>query len=318
MKRLINSALLFIAIGLAICAGLFYGAERLMLRKGHSNPFFKMATVQGPFDWVILGASHAMPLDFGDFNTLLQSETRQRVLNLASPGTGPLYNRFVLEHLLTQHRARNVLYVVDSFSFYSPTWNEDRFADAKLLRRTPFEYVIAQRLWSYVRQEGVDPRAVLDYVTGFSKINNRERFQRDAWEGEPQFDRVFRPSKTAVTKRIDYLYPDKTPVDARARYLDEFSALIALAQRQGMDVTVIKMPVPPQFRSQLPDEAAFDGAMSQMLAARGVRFHDVSATIDEPRFYFDTDHLNRAGLTEFLARDLKGIVRRANLEKDRN
>jgi len=48
----------------------------------------------------------------------------------------------------------------------------------------------------------VDPRAVLDYVTGFSKINIRERFQRNMWEGEPQFDRVYRPSTSATAKRI--------------------------------------------------------------------------------------------------------------------
>jgi hypothetical protein len=52
---------------------------------------------------------------------------------------------------------------------------------------------------------------VVDYVTGFSTINNRERFRRDAREGEAQFDRTARPSKTAATKRIAYLYPDGTP-----------------------------------------------------------------------------------------------------------
>ena len=52
-------------------------------------------------------------------------------------------------------------------------------------------------------------------------------------------------------------------------------------------------------------------AMAQMLTVRGVRFHDLSATIDEPRFYFDTDHLNLTGLTEFLARDLKMIIKRS-------
>jgi len=55
--------------------------------------------------------------------------------------------------------------------------------------------------------------------------------------------------------------------------------------------------------------------MAQMLTVRGVRFHDLSATIDEPRFYFDTDHLNLAGLTEFLARDLKGSLSEAEYSR---
>jgi hypothetical protein len=309
MRRLGKSALLFTAIGLLLYAGVYAAAERLLYRSGRSNPFFKIATArEGTFDWVILGASHAMPLDFGDVNAQLERDLNLRILNLASPGTGPLYNRFVLEGFLRQHRGRNLLYVLDSFAFYSRAWNQDRFADAKLLRRTPLECATARRLWDYARREGVDARAVLDYLSGFSKVNNPERFQRDVWEGEAQFDRVYRPSAAAVTKRIAYLYPEKTSPQALARHVAELSSLVALAQREGMRVVAIKMPVPPAFRSQLPEEGAFDAAVGRALAARDVPLHDFSATMGEPRSYFDTDHLNRAGLKEFLARDLAQIL----------
>jgi hypothetical protein len=309
VKTLGKSALLFLAIGLAIYGGVYYAAERLMVSTGRSNAFFKIAKMEPrEVDWLVLGASHAMPLDFADFNAGMQRETGLKIVNLAAPGAGPLYNRFVLEHFLREHRARNLLYVLDSFAFYSRTWNEERFADAKLLRRTPFEPAIARRLWDYSRQEGVDALAVLDYVSGFSKINNRERFERDVWEGEAQFERVYRPSTTATAKRIAYLYPDKTPAEARERYLVVFSSLVALAQREGMRVVVVKLPVPPQYRSQLPDEAAFDEALAGALAPRNIVLRDYSAAIAEPRFYFDTDHLNRAGLTEFFKRELKAIL----------
>lgn len=309
MKRLGKAALLFIAIGLAIYTGVYCTAERLMLRTGHSNPLFKIAAARdGTVDWVILGASHAMPLDFAEFNAYMQDETRLRILNLAAPGTGPLYNRFVLEHFLRTHRARNVLYAVDAFAFYSRTWNEERFADAKLLRRTPLDPEIAGRLWDYARHEDVDFRAVLDYVTGFSKINNRERFERDIWEGEKQFDRVYPASSTAVRKRIEYLYPQQTPAETLTRYLGEFSSLIELARNNGAGVVVIKMPTPPQYRSQLPGEAAFDEALLRLVAEPAVPLHDLSRELSDPRFYFDTDHLNRTGLTEFFVRDLKRIL----------
>jgi len=309
MKRLGRSALIFIAIGLALYAGVYDAAEQLMIRTGRSNPFFKIATAQdSTVDWVILGASHAMPLDFADFNAQMERETQLKILNLAAPGAGPLYNRFVFEHFLRTHRARHLLYVVDSFAFYSRTWNEERFGDAKLLRRTPFDPAIAQRLWGYARHEGVDARAVLDYVSGFSKINNRERFQRDVWEGEAQFERAYRPSSSAVKKRIDYLYPDKVSSAALSRYFEEFSALMALARKEGATVVVMKMPVPPQFYRQLPEEAGFDDALSRFLAARGVLFYDFSAKTSEPSLYFDTDHLSRAGLTEFFIRDLKPVL----------
>jgi hypothetical protein len=309
MKRLGTSALLFVAIGFALYAGCFYAAEQLMYRTGKTNPFYKIATA-GPaeVDWVILGASHAMPLDFSDFNALMERETGLRILNLASPGTGPLYNRFVLEHFLSKRRTAGVLYVLDSFAFQSRTWNEDRFADAKLIRRTPFELALARRFWSYSRHEGVDMRALLDYVAGFSKINNRERFQTDVWEGEAQFDKTYRPSAAMTAKRIDYLYPKPAEPLALTHYLGTFADLLDLARQRGTRVIVIKLPVPEQFASKLPQEEAFDRAVSQLLATRHIPFQDYSHDMNEPRFYFDTDHLNRAGMTEFFNRHLKSLL----------
>ena len=309
MKRLGTSSLLFVAIGLVLYAGVYYAAEQLMYRTGKSNPFYKLATTEPPaVDWVILGASHAMPLDFSDFNAFMKRETGLEILNLASPGTGPLYNRFVFEQFLSKRSTSGVLYVLDSFAFQSRAWNEDRFADVKLVRRTPFDPAIARRLWSYSRSEGVDVRALLDYLSGFSKLNNRERFQRDIWEGESQFDRVYRPSATATAKRIAYLYPTASDDAVLVHYLREFSDLIALARQHGARVVVIKMPVPAQFRSQLPGEAAFDLAVTRLLATDQIPLNDFSQTVNEPRFYFDTDHLNRAGMTEFFNQNLKSIL----------
>jgi hypothetical protein len=306
MKR---SGPLFVVIGLAIYAALFYGSERLIYATGKSNALFKIETApEQAFDWVILGASHAMPLDFADFNSFMERETGQRILNLATTGSGPLYNRFVFEHFLTRHRAKNLLYIVDSFAFYSPVWNEERFSDIKLLRRTPFDADIARRLFAYWRLERVDPRALLDYASGFSKINNRDRFEPDIWEGEKQFERVYRPSPAATRSRIAYLYPKPPDPAALARYLEALEALIVLARQHDVRVVAIKMPVPSQFLDKLPDEAAFDAAIVQLLGSQQVALHDFARALDEPRFYFDTDHLNRAGLTEFFLRRLKAVL----------
>jgi len=312
MKRLGTSALIFIAIGIALYGLVYLAAEQLLYRTGKSNPFFKIATAgEQVFDWVILGASHAMPLDFDDFNAQMERETGLRILNLAAQGAGPLYNRFVFENFAAEHETANLLYVVDSFAFYSPTWNEDRFADAGLLRRTPFSPGVARSLAGYSRREGVDPRAVLDYVSGFSKINNRERFEPDVWEGERQFDRVFRPSAVATRQRIDYLYPHGTSADALARYLDAFAALVDRALAHGARVHVIRPPLPPQFHRQLPEEEVFDAALSRLLAERSIPFEDLSGAVAEPGFYSDTDHLNRAGVTAFFATHLRHMLMRA-------
>lgn len=303
------AAIWFVGIGLLIHALFFAGSEWLVHRNGRMNPIYKIDVAGGDFDWVVLGASHAMPLDFDGFNGEMERRTGRRILNLAGPGTGPLYNRFVLEYFLGRHATRNVLYVADGFAFRSPMWNEERFSDAGLLARTPFNPDLAALLARYVAREGVDPRALLDYVTGFSKINNRNRFRHDLWEGEASFDRTFRPSPSAEKKRAEYLYP---PVDGEQagfeRYFAALAGLIGAAERSGAKVTIVKMPIPPRFKALLPGESAFDAALASLAERQGVALIDWSDVMPDPDFYADTDHLNRKGVTEFFDLHLKPVL----------
>jgi hypothetical protein len=316
MKSLAKSAAAFVAIGLLLYAGVYYAAERLVYRTGDSNPFFKIAVLDAAaVDWVILGASHAMPLDFADFNSVMEKATGKRILNLAAPGAGPLYNQAVFEQFQAKHRTGNLLYVADSFAFYGREWNEDRFADAKLLSRTPFSLDLARRFFDYALRGDAGALAFFDYATGFSKINNRERFQKDVWEGEAQFDRAYRPSATATAKRIAYLYPKGSAESAAAaRYLGVLEKLILTARARGAAVTVIKMPIPEMFRQKLPDEPAFDQRLAALVGRLNVPFHDFSSAMDDPASYLDTDHLGRRGVTEFFENRLKTILMGAQLQ----
>lgn len=305
----LSSSLAFVAIGLAIYAALLGGSEWLVMRYGHMNPIFKIERADADYDWVILGASHAMPLDFDGFNAEMEAATGLRILNLAGPGTGPLYNRFVLEHFLRDHTARNVLYVVDAFAFSSPRWNEERFADEGLLSRTPFSLALAGRMARYVWAEDVDPRAALAYISGFPKLNNRKRFEIDRWQGEVQFDRIFRPSASADRKRIEYLYPPADDEAARqARYLGELAKLIDWAKEAGGTVTLAKFPLPARFRALLPQEAEFDALLAALASRHSVSLLDFSAAVEGNEFYADTDHLNRAGVRRLFIDHLRQVL----------
>ena len=310
MRSLLRPALAFVAIGLALYAALWTGAEALLMRQGHDHPLFKVARLQErEVDWLVLGASHAMPLDFDGVKDGLQRASGQRIVQLAAPGAGPLYNRFVFERFGERHRAKHLLYVVAAFAFHSHTWNEDRFVDAKLLRRTPWSAATAAALARYVRHEGVDFRTLLDYASGFSKLNNRERFERDVWDGAAQFERSARASRSATAKRIAYLYPQGADATARASYLAVLASLLAQARARGTDIVVLKMPLPGDFKRALPDEAEFDAALANTAAAAGARFIDASDTIPDAASYFDTDHLNHRGLTAFIDATLLPLLR---------
>jgi hypothetical protein len=305
-----GTAARFLAIGVVLYALLFAGAEWLVYRNGHMNPLFRIETARhADFDWVILGASHAMPLDFGGFNDVMETRTGLKIINLAGPGAGPLYNLFVLERFLDEHRARRILYVADAFAFRSPMWNEERFSDPKLLARTPLGVSTFASLARYVAGDGVDPRALLDYVTGFSKINNRDRFSVDAWEGEATFDRTFKPSVSAEKKRAEYLYPAvEDEAAARVRYLSHLASLIETAKRHGAKVTVAKLPLPARFKALLQGETEFDAALRQLASQQGAAFVDFSNAMDESRYYADTDHLNRTGATALFEHHLKQVL----------
>jgi hypothetical protein len=310
-SRLRAAAAAFVAIGLVLYLVLLGAAESLMFAHGASNPLFKVATAERVRDdWVILGSSHAMPLSFGGFGQKMEGETGLAITNLAATGAGPLYNRFVLERYLGGHRTANVLYVVDSFAFYSDEWNEQRFGDAKLLARTPWDSGTLRALAGYVANEGVGWRAWLDYATGFSKINNRDRFKEDQWEGAAQFDGQWRPSTSAVKKRIEYLFPSGTTHEQLERHLAQLDALIATANRAGARVTLVKLPMPASFKSQLPAEEEFDASIRSLAAARNATWIDLTAITQDPRYFFDSDHLNRAGVELVFRQQLKAVLLR--------
>lgn len=298
----------FVGVGLVLYALLFAAAEVLVRRTGDGNPVHRIITAERPaHDWIVLGASHAMPLDFQDFGARIEAETGRSMLNLAAPGTGPLYHRFVAERYFAHHAAAGVLVVVDSFGFYSDQWNEQRFGDRDLLSRTPFDATTLRLLLRYVAA-GVDPKAVLDYATGFSKINNHDRFEPDKWEAETRFTRSARPSDLADSERIDYLYPEPPEAAGIRRYMDHLIALARTARRQNAKVVVVKPPLPARFRTRLPNEDAFDNALREALNGEQIAFYDYSDVLPEPRYYFDPDHLNEEGTAWFLENHLRALL----------
>ncbi|WP_212525579.1 hypothetical protein [Actibacterium sp. MT2.3-13A] len=300
----------FLGLFLALYAAAFAVAERTVARDGAETAFQRLLAARGEqADWVVLGASHALPLSFGDVPGRLQADTGQSMTVLAEIGAGPLYNRFVFEQALIDLEVQNLLYAVDSFGFGGEAWNEARVGDRKLLRQTPLRLSTAGSLGALVLEGHASPLSLLDYLTGFSKLNPVERFPQEGWRGAADFDRSFRPSRHAVSARIAYLYPEGAPAPATVeRYLEILTDLFDRAERAGVKVVVVKLPLTEAFRSQLPREAAFDRMLAERLSARGIPFHDLSAAVEDPSLYFDTDHLNRQGVEALYRDHLRAIL----------
>lgn len=290
-------AAVFAALGLALYAVAYVAAEQISGRHAGRNRFQAIASHPPmEFDHVILGASHAAVLDYRDLTSRLEAMTGARIINLSIIGGGIVPGRLLLDYVRTRHRARSIVYVVDSFVFYSAQWNEERLADTRLFRTAPFDPALAGLLLS----RRATWLTAADYLTGFSKINNPDRFVDEvAAEEGSRFDRAYRPVPQLDRERLAYLYPH--PVDPRVvdRYLEEFDALIASARHDGAAVLVVKPPLPTRVRTQLPDEPGFDRRLRPILERHGARFLDLSAAADDERHFADTDHLNHAGVLAF-------------------
>jgi hypothetical protein len=119
----------------------------------------------------------------------------------------------------------------------------------------------------------------------------------------PQIDR----------QRIEYLYPPGMAEETqrmRDRYLAELDDLVARVQSRGIRFIALKLPIPTRIYRQLPEEADFDAALRSVLGRHGVELHDFSLSVQDERLFFDSDHLNRAGVLHFFENYLSGVLRR--------
>ena len=284
-------------------------AEVLVGRAGTDTAFPKVLALQGEqVDWVVLGASHALPLEYGNVPARLKTEHGQSMAVLAEVGAGPLYNKFVFQQALQDIAPRRLLYVVDAFAFANESWNEARISDRKLLRKTPLRFSTIRNMAGLTLRYDIRPSTLADYLTGFSKLNHPDRFSQESWQGAADFDRKVRLSKHAIRARINYLYPTPSQPDQVAHYLDVLDTIFETAQEAGLEVTAVKLPMPKAFRDALPDESEFDTALRARLMEKGIRYHDLSDKLDDPSNFFDTDHLNRNGIDKLFSEYLLDIL----------
>jgi hypothetical protein len=301
-------SLLFIIFGLLIYVGLYIISEQLVYKYAQRNRFYMVKTAQSaPYDYVILGASHAAVFDYEDMNRRLEEMTGKRILNLSVVGGGITVNRLLLEYFVAGHQTANVLYVIDSFLFYSREWNEERLQDAKLFYRAPFDPQLA---WILLRNPA-SRSVALDYLVGFSKINNPDRFKIDISDDEAtRFSKTYRPVKQIDEQRVKYLYPEGTRQEILHHYLAEFEDMIRYLHSRGIRLVVMKPPIPERIYRMLPNEGQFDNALKAILERNGVEFYDFSLVGNDEQYFFNPDHLNRAGVLNFFENYLKGILTR--------
>lgn len=301
----------FAAMGAVLYAVLFFWSDATLRHHGKQNPFLRIATAPAEIDWIIIGASHALPLGFADMPAALRAKTGQTTLTLAVTGGGPMLMRLVTERWFVDHRAKGVLIVLDSFGFADPRWNAARLAESDILPKIPADRNTATTIARAIPR-GLPWQIWVSYVTGFARINDHTRFAPDTWESETRFDTTARPNATATKARIAFLYPGPPDQQTMESGLADLAALIALAQSHGARVVIVRPPLPDAFRAGLPALPDFDTRLAELARKLDVQIEDFSAALPEARTYFDADHLNRTGVLTWLDLGLAKLLTSAD------
>lgn len=296
-----------VAVGLALVLYLLAYAlvESATLRTGLRNPFHEIATRPARQDVVlVLGASHALPLEYQDMRQEVEERLGRPVRVLAMPGAGVVPNALVMDYYLREHGAAHlgaVAYLVDSFAFYDAEWNEDRLGDEGLWQKAPFDPQLVAALARSVVAHDVAPSVLFDYVSGFSKLNDPTTWiSEDRWDGEADFGDAYQPSDAQDGARIEYLYPAEIEQETFDRYVGNFAGLLERLADEDVKVLAIKPPLREGFRERLPQEEAFDRRVRTVVEEHGGSWHDLADLGYGPELYYDPDHLNREGVRRFL------------------
>ena len=115
----------FLALALLLYAALFLWSDRILMAHGERNPFFRILKAPDRTGWIILGASHALPLGFDGVPDMVRDTTGEDTLTLAVAGGGPAVMRLVAERYFADREADGVLIVLDAFAFADARWNEE-------------------------------------------------------------------------------------------------------------------------------------------------------------------------------------------------
>lgn len=298
---------LFLLLGAVIYAGLFLWSDRELRRGVPESPFLRLTTAPAEVDWLILGASHAIPLDVADIPQVIADRTGQRIEVLGAPGMGPFVLRLLAERWFVDHRSRGVVIVLDDFAFGDRRWNEDRLSDIDFLPKMPADLGTARILGRAVPR-GLPWQTWVAQVTGFARINDPNRHAPPRWTVGARFDSAPRPSAAAIRSRVAFLYPPGADAGAVPDRIADLEAMIRLARGQGARVVLLRPPLPDAFRAALPEMPGLAPALDALSRRFGVPIVDHGAAIPDPRHYFDTDHLDRRGVLLWLDLGLARVL----------
>lgn len=247
-------------------------------------------------DYVLLGSSHAYLLArFRENAALTVSILGGSVVNLAMPSGGGLRpaRLYLEEYLARGNRAKEVIYFLDPFVFFSPGPNDQH----KFVYFEPLQLRFLARLIA----DGYPPRQIFTYVR--SKLSYNWLFQ----QAEPLLAHTGTVDATTqtperVAQRMESLYGDGLMEQHFRRYAEELERIMILCEAHGMRLSLVTMPT---MLGSEPGAARMHAWLSDARQHHRFESVDFVDAMPEGKWFYNLDHLNTAGVDHFLQHLLK-------------
>lgn len=256
------------------------------------------------FDVVVLGTSRARLLTRVRCNLECLERELGRTFGLAIPfGGGIVPERLFLDNFFSKgNEADTIVYFLDAFQLFAPQPNrEHRFVYYEPLR--------LRFLWQMMRN-GFPPERIFTYVQ--SKFTYRWFTQAPGEVG--CIDRVLTPDRIdpeTMKKRVDSLYFEGLSETYFRRYARDLECILDTARSHGSRVLIA---FPPTLLGPQPGADRLKKELEALRNAYTFEFFDFTDAVTDINLYYDYDHLNGAGVEQFVTKHLKPALGKADTQ----
>lgn len=249
------------------------------------------------YDIVILGASHARSLSRKGNHQRIEQILGKKIANLSKGhGAGGIKNQYLyLTYFLKKgNTARLLVYFIDPFVFYNDKMDNHNF----IYNDEPFRFDFAL----HIIRHGISAETFVNYLKYKLKpYHYWWNYQPDLDSAETDY--LTRIDSIKIQQRLAVLYPDGMPEKIYRSKMVYLKKIIALARKNNMQLIFI---IPPTLIGKLPGHDTMLNELSRITPA--LKIIDYSASIMQPVYYYDHDHLNTAGVVLFTQNYLRHVL----------
>jgi hypothetical protein len=251
------------------------------------------------YQLLFLGSSHARTFSRFENHKRVEQILKKSIINLAQGGdrAGLVDQKTYLDYFYSRkNNASVVVYFIDPYIFY----NDNLDNNISLYNNEPFRVDFFIHLFKIEQVNPVIKEAYITKLISPEKINSYLEFQQKSQDSQTSTI-----SATMIKNRINTLYKktfNREDVNDRLAVLMD---TITLAHQHNSKTILI---VPPTLLGQSSQDKYIFDKLEDLSNDYSFKFYNFGDKILSKKYYYDTDHLNTAGVTYFTDTYLNTIL----------